>query len=51
MQASRNQTFAIPEGYTGAVGRAGEAGIFRAVRSSGDLGNRSSLDLGSTIGR
>ena len=51
MQASRNHTFAIQDGYAGAVGRAGEAGIFRAVRSSGDLGNRSSLDLGSTIGR
>ena len=51
MHASRNQTFAIQDGYAGAVGRAGEAGIFRAVRSSGDLGNRSSLDLGSTIGR
>ena len=51
MQASRNQTFAIQDGYAGAVERAGEAGIFRAVRSSGDLGNRSSLDLGRTIGR
>ena len=37
MQASRNQTFAIQDGYAGPVGRAGEAGIFRAVRSSGDL--------------
>ena len=51
MQASRNQSLAIQDGYAGAFGRAGEAGIFRAVRSSGDLGNCSSLDLGSTIGR
>ena len=51
MQASRNQNISIQDGYAGAVGRAGEAGIFRVVRSSGDLGNRSSLDLGSTIGR
>ena len=51
MQASRNQTFAIQDGYAGAVGQAGEAGIFLAVRSSGDLGNRSSLDPGSKIGR
>ena len=51
MQAFRNQTFAIQDGYAGAVGRAGEAGIFRAVCSSGNLGIRSSLHLGSTIGR
>ena len=51
MQASLNQNISIQHGKSRAVGRAGEAGIFRAVRSSGDLGNRSSLDLGSTIGR
>ena len=51
MQASLNQNISIQDDYAGAVGRAGEAGIFRAVCSSGDLGNRSSLDLGSTIGR
>ena len=51
MQASRNQNISIQDGYARAVGRAGEAGILRAVRSSGDLGNRSSLDLGSKIGR
>ena len=51
MQASLNQSFSNQDGIARAVGRAGEAGIFRAVRSSGDLGNCSSLDLGSTIGR
>ena len=51
MQASRNQNISIQDGYAGAVGRAGEASIFRAVHSGGDLGNRSSLDLGSTIAR
>ena len=51
MHASLNQNIAIQDRYTGAVGRAGEASIFRAVCSSGDLGNRSSLDPGSTIGR
>ena len=51
MQASLNQNISTQDGKSRAVGRAGEAGIFRAVRSSGDLGNRSSLDLGSTIGR
>ena len=51
MQASLNQNISIQDGYAGVVGPAGEAGIFRAVRSSGDLGNHSSLDLGSTIGR
>ena len=39
MQASRNENISIQDGYAGAVGRASEAGIFRAVRSSGDLGN------------
>ena len=51
MQASLNQNISIQDGNARAVGRAGEAGIFRAVRSGGDLGNRSSLDLGNTIGR
>ena len=51
MQPSLNQNISIQDGNARAVGRAGEAGIFRAVRSSGDLGNHSSLDLGSTIGR
>ena len=51
MQASLNQSISQQDGIARAVGRAGEVGIFRAVRSSGDLGNRSSLDLGSTIGR
>ena len=51
MQASVKQNISIQDGNARAVGRAGEAGIFGAVRSSGDLGNRSSLDLGSTIGR
>ena len=51
MQASLNQNISIQDGYAGAVGRACEASIFRAVRSRGDLGNRSSLDLGTTIGR
>ena len=51
MQASRNQNISIRNGYARAVGRASEAGTFRDVRSSGDLGNRSSFDLGSTIGR
>ena len=50
MQASLNQNISIQDGNARAVGPAGEACIFRAVRSSGDLGNRSSLDLGSTIG-
>ena len=50
MQAPRNQNISIQDGYAAAVGRAGEAGLFRAVRFSGDLGNRSSLDVGSTIG-
>ena len=51
MQASLNQNNATQDGYARAFGRADEAGIFRALRSSGDLGNRPSLDLGSTIGR
>ena len=50
MQASLNQSIS-QDGIARAVGRADEAGICRVVRSSGDLGNRSSLDLGSTIGR
>ena len=51
MQASLNRNISIQDGNARAVGRAGEAGIFRDVRSNGDLENRSSLDLGSTIGR
>ena len=51
MQVSRNQNISIQDGYAGAVGRVGEARIFLAVRSSRDLGNRSSLDLGCTISR
>ena len=51
MEASLNQSISQQDGIARAVGRAGEAGICRALRSSGDLGNRSSLDLGSTIGR
>ena len=51
MQASLNQSISNQDGIARAVGRAGEAGIFRAVRSSGDLGNHSSFDLGTTIGR
>ena len=50
MQASLKQSISNQDGIARSVGRAGEAGIFRALRSSGDLGNRSSLDLGSTIG-
>ena len=50
MQASLNQSISQQDGIARAVGRAGEAGIFRAVRSSADLGNRPSLDLGTTIG-
>ena len=51
MEASLNQSISQQDGIARAVGRAGEAGIWRAVRSSGDLGNRSSLDLGTKIGR
>ena len=51
MQASLNQSISQQDGNKGAVGRAGEAGMCRVVRSSGDLGNRSFLDPGSTIGR
>ena len=51
MQASLNESISQQDDTARAVGRAGEAGICRAVRSGGDLGNRSSLDLGSTIGR
>ena len=51
MQASLNQCISHQDGLARAVGRAGEAGIFHVVRSSGDLGKRSSLDLGNTIGR
>ena len=51
MQASLNKGISQRDGIERAVGRADEAGICRIVRSSGDLGNRSSLDLGSTIGR
>ena len=51
MQASLNQSISQQDGNERAVGRAGEAGMCRVVRSKGDLGNRSSLDLGSTIGR
>ena len=50
MQASLNHIIS-QDGIARADGRADEAGICRVVRSSGDLGNRSSLDLGSTIGR
>ena len=50
MQASLNQTIS-QDGITRVDGRAAEAGICRAMRSSGDLGNRSSLDLGRMIGR
>ena len=50
MQASLNQTIS-QDGIARVGGRAAKAGICRAVRSRGDLGNRSSLDLGSTIGR
>ena len=49
MQASLNQTIS-QAGIARVDGRATEAGICRAVRSSGDLGNGSSLALGSTIG-
>ena len=50
MQAPLNQTVS-QDGIARVNGRVAEAGIRQAVRSSGDLGNRSSLDLGSTIGR
>ena len=50
MQASVNQSIS-QHGNARADGRADEAGICHVVRSSGDLGNRSSLDLGSTMGR
>ena len=50
MQASLNQSIS-QDGNARADGRANEAGIRRALRSSGDLGNRSNLDLGSTISR
>ena len=51
MQASLDQSISQQDGNERAVGRAGEAGICRDVCLSGDLGNRSILDLGSTIGR
>ena len=51
MQALLNQSISNQDGIARAVGRVGESGIFCALRSSGDLGNRSSFDLGSTIGR
>ena len=51
MHVSLTQSISQQYGIARVVGRAGEAGICRAVRSSGDLGNRSSLDLGNTIGR
>ena len=51
MQASLNQSISQQDGIGRAVERASEAGICRAMRSSDDLGNRSSLDLGTTIGR
>ena len=51
MQDSLNQNISNQDGYARAVGPAGEAGIFCAVPSSGDLGNRSSFDLGSKMGR
>ena len=50
MQASLNQSIS-QDGIARAVGRADEAGICRAVRSSGDPRNLSSLDRGSTISR
>ena len=50
MQASVSQAIE-QDGIERVDGRAAEAGICLAVRSSADLGNRSSLDLGSTIGR
>ena len=50
MQACLNQTIA-QDGIERVDGRATEAGICLVVRSSANLGNRSSLDLGSTIGR
>ena len=50
MQASLNQTIS-QDGIARLDGRAAEAGICLAVCSSGDLGDRSSLDLVSTIGR
>ena len=50
MQASLNQTIS-QDGIARVDGRAAEAGICLAVRSGGDLGSRSSLDLGSTISR
>ena len=50
MQAFLNQTVS-QDGIARADGRADEAGICRTVRSIGDLGNPSGLDLGSTIGR
>ena len=51
MQASVNQSISQQDGIERALGRANEVGRCRAVCSSGDLGNRSGLDLGSTIGR
>ena len=50
MQASLNQTI-TQHGIERVDGRAAEAGICRVVRPSSDLGNRSGLDLGSTIVR
>ena len=51
MQAPLNRSISNQDGIARALGRAGEACIFRALRPSGDLGNRSSLDLVRTIGR
>ena len=50
IQASLNQT-SSQIGIARVNGRAAEAGICLGVRSSGNLGNRPSLGLGSTIGR
>ena len=48
MQASPNQNIDQQHGIAGVDGRAAGQVSCRVVRSSADLGKRSSIDLGST---